>query len=86
MKAADWKESLKVAADENPGKSLGEISQIASKLHHKKRAAAATRHRVTGKAAKKEPARHCVKWEYEGEKKKTHKPRPAASKTAVDVN
>ena len=70
MKASDWGESLKEARAANPGLSLGKISTIASKIHHEKRKALATKTRVTGKAAKKDPSRHCVKWEYNGEGKK----------------
>ena len=81
MKATDWGESLKEAWGANPGMSQGQISTIASKIHHEKRKALATRSRVTGKAAKKDPSRHCVKWEYKGEGKPPPKRRlPMRSK------
>ena len=91
MKASDWGESLTEARDANPGLPLGKISTIASEIHHAKRKAAATKSRVRGKKAAKEPSRHCVKWEYtgEGNKKPPHKIRiPVRSKppVALDVD
>ena len=85
MKAADWGESLKEATAQYkaalaPGEKfeLGKVVQIASKIHHEKRKAKATRRRVTGKTMKEfteANERHCVKWEYPGEGRKK-KPKP----------
>jgi hypothetical protein len=77
MRASDWGESLKEARKANPTLSNGEISTIASKIHHEKRKAAATRRRISGKTMKEfteADERHCVKWEYPGEGKKKKPP------------
>ena len=70
MGSTDWGQTLKETLTANPGLTLGEVSKLASKAHHEKRQALATKTIIEGNtnpvAATK---RKCVRWEYPGESK-----------------
>ncbi len=70
MRSTDWGQTLKETLAANPGLKLGEISKLASKAHHEKRQALATKTKIEGKTNPTTATkRKCTRWEYPGESK-----------------
>ncbi len=64
-------QTLKETLAANPGLKLGEVSRLASKSHHEKRAALANKTKVKGKTDPMTATKRiCTCWEYPGEESK----------------